>query len=173
MTEAKDWFGDGTFKVAPAGYVQQYTLHAHFDGVTYPCVYVMLKGKSQIIYEKMVDEIVNLFPVGVVPVVETIMTDFEKAAMNAFGNKFEGVQVAGCYFHLGQSCWKCIQPDHAIRYRNDPDFANRVRRFPALAFVPPHEVHRYMQLLMADEVARDDGLVEFAQCFQKVCWAKV
>ena len=37
-----------------------------------------------------------------------------------------------------------------------------------MALVPPHEFHRYIQFLMADEVARNDGLVEFAQYFQKV-----
>ena len=97
----KDWFGDGTFKVAPPEYAQQYTIHGYFDGLTYRCVYVLLKGKTQVIYEKMLDEVLNLFPVGVTPIVETIMTDFEKGAINAFTRKFQGAQVAGCYFHLG------------------------------------------------------------------------
>lgn len=37
LAEYRQWFGDGTFTVAP-GYKQQYTLHAYFGGITYPCV---------------------------------------------------------------------------------------------------------------------------------------
>ena len=170
LASCKDLFGDGTFKVAPPEYVQQYTIHGYFDGLTYPCVYVLLKGKTQVIYEKMLDEVLNLFPIGVTPVVETIMTDFEKAAINAFEKKFSDAQVAGCYFHLGQCAWRRIQREEANykRYKEDPAFAIRVRRFLALAFVPPNEVHRYMNLLMADEVARNEGLLEFATYFQKM-----
>ena len=147
-------------EVTPPEYAPQYTIHVYFDGPMCVC---------QVIYEKMLDEVLNLFPIGVTPVVETIMTDFEKAAINAFEKKFSDAQVAGCYFHLGQCAWRRIQREEANykRYKEDPAFAIRVRRFLALAFVPPNEVHRYMNLLMADEVARNDGLVEFATYFQK------
>lgn len=36
------------------------------------------------------------------------MVDFEMAAINAIHN-FEGIDVAGCFFHLTQNIWKQIQ----------------------------------------------------------------
>ncbi|XP_069987683.1 uncharacterized protein [Penaeus vannamei] len=98
----------------------------------------------------------------------TIMTDFEKAAMNAFQRNFPSAEVAGCYFHLGQSVWRRIQNlGLAARYREDAAFAIRVRRFLALAFVPLADVHHYTRILLADEISKDDGLLDLAKYFQE------
>lgn len=35
LTEARHWFGNGTFKVTPVGFKQQYSIHACFDGVPF------------------------------------------------------------------------------------------------------------------------------------------
>ena len=39
----------------------------------------------------------------------TVITDFEKAAMNAVSNIFANAHRRGCRFHLGQSWWHRIQ----------------------------------------------------------------
>lgn len=167
LAQSRHWFGDGTFKVTPVGYAQQYSLHAFHDGVTYPCVYVLLPGKSEQTYRKMMEKIIDLMPSDTPPNPASIMTDFEKAAMNAFQFCFPETEIRGCYFHLGQSAWRRIQSlGLSAKYREEPSFALRVRRLPALAFVPPNEVHRYMTLILADEVSRDDGLLQFVKYFQ-------
>ena len=95
------------------------------------------------------------------------MTDFEKAAMNAFEDSFPAAEIAGCYFHLGQSAWRRIQSlGLSVKYREEPTFALRVRRLLALAFVPPADVHNYMALIMADEASKNDGLMDFVKYFQ-------
>ena len=96
------------------------------------------------------------------------MTDFEKPAMNAFQNRFRNAEISGCYFHLGQSVWRRIQNNNLSGiYKQNPDFAIRVRKFLALAFVPPQQVHHYMQLLMIEEINREDRLlVDFITYFQ-------
>lgn len=38
LAEARHWFGNGTFKVTPVGFKQQYNIHAYFDGVTSLCL---------------------------------------------------------------------------------------------------------------------------------------
>jgi len=168
LAESRHWFGDGTFKVAPVGYKQQYTLHAYFGGITYPCVYALLPGKNEEIYNKMLYEVLQLIPPGLSCNPVTIMTDFEKAAMNAFQRNFPSAEVAGCYFHLGQSVWRRIQNlGLAARYREDAAFAIRVRRFLALAFVPLADVHHYTRILLADEISKDDGLLDLAKYFQE------
>ena len=96
------------------------------------------------------------------------MTDFELAAINAFKSCFPDADIAGCYFHLGQSAWRKIQNlGLSERYSQEPDFALRFRKFLALAFVPPHLVHHYMRMLRQDEALKNDGLLQgFAKYFQ-------
>ena len=168
LANSKHWFGDGTFKITPNGFYQQYTLHAFFDGKTYPCVYALLPGKSRQIYTKMLDVIMQLMPYDVFANPESIMTDFEIAAMNAFRDRFPDAEISGCYFHLGQSIWRKIQNlSLDARYGTDKAFAIRVRRFMALAFVPPHQVHHYMRLILLDEAHINDGaLTAFAKYFK-------
>ena len=97
----------------------------------------------------------------------SVMTDFEKAAMNAFEFCFPDAEITGCYFHLGQSAWRRVQGlGLSVKYLEDPAFALRVRRLLALAFVPPNEIHQYMALTLADEVSKGDGLLQFVKYFQ-------
>ena len=168
MAEAKDLFGDGTFKVAPPGYKQVYTLHAYYDGITYPCVYAVLKDKKQETYEKMIDIVLDLLPVVTFPKATSIMTDFEKSAMNAFQVKFPGAQLSGCYFHLGQSVWRHINGEQIARhrYKTEPDFAIRARMFCALAFVPTDRVIEFMEILMEDAIEVNDEIQYIARYFQ-------
>ena len=167
LAQCNEWHCDGTFKITPDGYYQQYTIHGYYDGVTYPCVYALLPGKSREIYENMLDEIINLFPQ--IPDPDSIMVDYEQSAILAFTEKFPMSEIAGCYFHLGQSFWRKIQ-DLKLdkKYKDEPEFATRVRKFLALAFVPIDQVHEYLLLLIDDEVERGDGfLTEFYLYVQK------
>ena len=166
LAKAAHWFADGTFKIAPRGYYQQYTLHAYSDGVMYPCVYALLPGKSEATYNRLLGILEPLFPSRPAP--ETILMDFEKAAMNAFSSNFPGAAINGCFFHLGQSVWRKIQAvglQH--RYMDDKAFAERLRRVLGLAFVPVDQVHHYMDLILAEEVPRGDRpVIEFLRYFR-------
>ncbi|XP_069983740.1 uncharacterized protein [Penaeus vannamei] len=163
LAESRRWFGGGTFKVAPVK--QQYTFHAYFGGITYPCVYALLPGKNEEIYNKMLYEVLQLIPPGLSCNPVTIMRDFEKAAMNALQRNFPCAEIAGCNFHLVQSVWRRIENGClAARYGDDAAFATRVRRFLALAFVPLADVHHYTRILLADEISKDDRLL--AKYFQ-------
>ena len=89
------------------------------------------------------------------------------AAINAFKSIFPFAEISGCYFHLGQSAWRKIRDlGLAEKYHQDPAFAIRVRKFLALAFVPPTHVHHYMRMLRQDEAHKNDGLLQdFAKYF--------
>ena len=109
----------------------------------------------------------DLMPSDTTPNPLSIMTDFEKAAMNAFQCFFPAAETAGCYFHLAQSAWRKIQSlGLTVQYHQQPEFALRARRYLALAFVPPSEVHHYMAQILTDKVPRDDGLIDFIKYFQ-------
>ncbi len=70
-----------------------------------------------------------------------VLTDFEKAAMNAVLIAFPGVQCKGCHFHLAQSVYRRIQNANlAIRYGNNENVSSMIQRLPTLAFLSPLEI---------------------------------
>ena len=107
--------------------------------MTYPCVYALLKGRSEIDYNKFLDEVLDLMPHGVTPNPLSIMTDFELAAIKAFKSNFPLAETSGCYFHLGQSVWRKIQKignGLPQKYMNDAIFALQVMTFFGIGICP-------------------------------------
>ncbi|CAF0706422.1 unnamed protein product [Brachionus calyciflorus] len=47
LSEATDWYMDGTFKSSPKQFVQMYTIHAYIGKTTFPCVYILLKKNKR------------------------------------------------------------------------------------------------------------------------------
>ena len=58
----------------------------------------------------------------------TVMTDLERAAMNAIQEIFPEKLQSTCFFHLSQNVWKKVQNvGLQQRYADDADFALKVR----------------------------------------------
>src|SRR6202012_3906400 len=75
-----------------------------------PLVYVLMTGKAEVIYRRMfqdLNEFAEEHDIELRP--STIITDFEKASINASHHEFPGVNNKGCFFHLSQSGWRKIQ----------------------------------------------------------------
>lgn len=109
------WLADGTFSVAPNIFTQLYTIHGLVAGENIPMVYALLTDKSKTTYlrlfsllrDKVADKDIDATTVDV------ILTDFEKAAMTAIEEVFNGripgsTTVHGCYFHLCQSVHRYV-----------------------------------------------------------------
>src|SRR5699024_9749126 len=81
---------------------------------------------------------------------QTIMSDFEKAAINVFEEVFPTAINTGCFFHFQQSIWRRIQQVEglATMYRTGEEFALQIRKLPASAFVPQDEVIRAYEVLL-------------------------
>lgn len=70
-----------------------------------------------------------------------MITDFEKAAINAFSGVFPNCEHHGCFFHLCQCVFRqIIVCGLKTQYEKDADFALAMRCLPALAFVPESDV---------------------------------
>ena len=71
----------------------------------------------------------------------SVLTDFERAALNAFETIFPNSTLSGYFFHLSSNVWKKIQ-DVGLqqRYNNDEEFSIHVRMIMRLAFVPVADV---------------------------------
>ena len=95
LTGSETWYADGIFKVVPEYFFQVYTIQAERDGFVYPCEYALLPDKLVLLTIDF-----SLTPRNTTTIrPSTIMTDFEKAAINAFEDKFVAV-IYGRFFPL-------------------------------------------------------------------------
>jgi len=162
LSRCDHWFADGTFRVTPAGYDQLYTLHGFLNDRTYPCVYALLSGRAEVIYQRFLASLLTLTN-GLNPI--SVVTDFEMAAMNAIRVQFPNVILNGCMFHFGQCVWRKLQAEGlSATYNGDPEFATRTKRLLALAFVPPADVVGVFEAVIGDPSYRDlDSIISYIE----------
>ena len=99
------WAADGTFDLLPEIFEQLYTIHPLRDQTALPAVFALLPDKTQNSYEIMLRELLTLKP-NLKP--RVVLTDFEKAAINAFQNCFPDIVQRGCFFHFSQCIWRKV-----------------------------------------------------------------
>jgi len=88
------------------------------------CPCVVCAGKSQHVYECMLEAVLNACDnIGISADPSSITTDFEVAAMQAVHAKLgTDVRVHCCFFHLCQSTWRKVQELGFMQaYRNKED----------------------------------------------------
>lgn len=162
------WLVDGTFKSAPALFLQLFVIHGQRNNVTFPLVYCLLPNKTQATYIRMLTALKDLVP-DLNPT--TIMSDFERATLNAMEECFPEAERKGCFFHFAQCFHRNIQkrPDLLNLYTSDADFSLKIRHLVALAFLPPEDVVIAYQILLEDEFfeAHQLVLLDFLNYFEK------
>ena len=145
LQSSRCWLADGTFKTAPSLFVQVYVVHGlrggpdlAKDGHLLPSLFVLLACKTESIYRRMWEQIRILCPYAQP---QSMLLDFEKAAINSFSVVWPLTVVKCCFFHLTQNVWRKIQAVglHAD-YIGDKELAMRIRQIPALAFAHPFDV---------------------------------
>ena len=101
-----DFFIDGKFKIVSEIFFQLFTIHALYREHVIPVAFILLPSKSEQIYEKMTNEILQLAPVWQP---QRVMMDLEKATINVFKRSFRKIELNGCYFHFSQSVLRFLQ----------------------------------------------------------------
>ena len=112
LADARIWFLDGNFKMAPRNFEQVYFIKINEGDHNVLAVSALLQRKSQETYEELfrviADKCEEFF--GYAPSPELVMMDFEKAANNAIILILgEGTTLKCCFYHLTQSTWRKIQ----------------------------------------------------------------
>ena len=131
LAQSRHWAADGTFKVVPGIFEQLYTVHASVLGQTVPCIYAMLPNKTEATYRHLFAviraEVEARHPDAAGLTGGSVITDLEKAALNAFQAVFPEKECALCFFHLSQAVWrKAQQTGLQAHYGADADFALKV-----------------------------------------------
>lgn len=158
LAKSEIWFLDGTFKVCPEIFTQIFTVMGLVkragqdpedadEAVALPLVFALLSSKEQIMYGAVLRAVASAahdFRIdGCSP--QKIMTDFEKAIINASITVFPGVQVSCCMFHLGQTLYRKIQTEglqESYNNHEDRQLKLQTHMLLALAFVPPPDVNQ-------------------------------
>lgn len=150
LQQSQHWVCDGTFKSAPTLFFQLYTLHSFWLGQTIACVYALLPGKSEDIYTRLLDQLLELRP-GLNPL--SVQIDFEIGMRNAVQSSFPAVEISHCHFHLCQSVYRRVQAEGLQQQYNagEDEIDIHSRMLMALAFLPKEEVA--------------DGFVELQEAF--------
>ena len=147
LSQTNYWHCDGTFKVVPELFFQSYTIHGDLGGLVLPSVYILLLNKDEVTYDIAFGKLLEFEP-ALNPF--SIMTDFEKAAINALENNFISV-INGCFFHFISECVsEGSSRGLSKNYQEDPDFALKIKMLPSLAFLPEMEVVDCFNFLMQD-----------------------
>ena len=102
---------DGTFNTPPKLFKQLYVIHARLRQSAVTCAYALLTGKSQEVYEEMLQAISRAAEeLGFTLDPESVHLDFERPVINAVKNTFGShVNKKGCFYHLTQSTWRKVQ----------------------------------------------------------------
>ena len=167
LSQALFWVMDGTFKTVPTIFSQLYTIHAPIGGEEnsriLPLVYALMTGKSEELYKHLFQNLIDVSEENDIQLSPSIIiTDFEKAAINASYSEFPNVINKGCFFHLGQSGWRKIQEvGLATQYGNDEYLSLMLRHLFALAFLPSQEIPGAFDILKQEMPSEANDVVQW------------
>jgi len=167
---ADRWFMDGNFAMSPSQFQQLYVIRAPLGASAVSCVYALLSGKTQTIYEILLKAVVDkcdAISYSVDPT--TVICDFEQAVINAVTAVLGShITVHGCFYHLTQSTWRKIQElGLTTAYKDDDNVKHFCGMLDALAFLPLTEVAEGMQHIRASIPTGNglEALVELVDYF--------
>jgi hypothetical protein len=137
-------FADGTFDMAPSPFLQMFTIHAFFDNILLPFLYVFLTHKTKDIY-KILFEWIKQWALDHERAIlwKSITTDFESGLLPAIFESFPGLQINGCHFHFTQAIIRYLYSECGLKTDYDENInyiQSYVNRIFTLAFLPVDEV---------------------------------
>ncbi|XP_022180217.1 uncharacterized protein LOC111040592 [Myzus persicae] len=96
---------DGTFKTVPktidGDCYQLFTFHMIYKNISFPMVYALLTGKTEVIYKELFQYVRHALPLQYDKL--TIIADYEIYQINSIALVFPESTHQGCYFHYCQS----------------------------------------------------------------------
>jgi MULE transposase domain len=156
---------DGTFKSCPQGFYQVVVIHGYIFEKTFPMIYILLSNKSESSYVRAFSKCRELVTLNA----DFVITDFERALINAVRVSFYDAEHFGCLFHLGQAAWRRVGALGEISLFKNNAFYKRIFKMTlCLAFIPPHEVLIYYREIEAIVQSNGEPILDnFLNYFKK------
>jgi hypothetical protein len=134
------FFMDGTFSVAPPCFYQLYTIHSVYQGLMVPFIWILLPGKSETLYTRMLRLIKEkAISLGLTLEPESFYLDYEIAVFNSIKAVF-GLEtvILGCHFHFCQAINRKVQK---LGLQNGgPEIRKLYKCLGALALLDPEKL---------------------------------
>ena len=110
LRNSKVWLADGTFKIAPKGYLQLYTVHGFVNNECLALAHCLLKDKKRSTYEFAFQQIISQIQATDVNYngPQRMLIDYEEAARAAIKTIMPNTDISGCLFHYGQALYRKI-----------------------------------------------------------------
>ena len=145
ISRAYTWYVDGTFKVVREPFAQLLSIHAFVqldkNVKQVPVPFCLMSRRTKKDYKavfRTVQALINEEGYGD-PVVQQVVTDFEKAIWQGVRATFRAVEVRGCVLHWAQAVRRNMQDlSLATAYREHQDVGRFLRKVFGLPFLP-HE----------------------------------
>ena len=105
--------GDGTFTCVVRPFTQLYVFHGLLNGVSYPLLYGLVRGKNQMMYRRLlslVETIAKRQGVSIFDRSVRLIIDFELAFMKAAAPYAAGRNITCCFFHFVSNVKKRARP---------------------------------------------------------------
>ena len=144
---------DGTFEMAPNSAYQLYTVHGFVDGEGVPLLWAILPNKTTETYKEMFQALRTalMSTFGDTGDIQYVITDFERAAINAVKEVFPEITIKGCSFHFRQALMRRVQQEGLKSvYDSDSEYPavrQWIRYIMALSLLPAFAV-RSQKLLI-------------------------
>ncbi|XP_020915135.2 uncharacterized protein LOC110252639 [Exaiptasia diaphana] len=123
-------------------------------------VFVLMSGQKARDYTAVLQRVSDALPDN--PSVETIITDFEKAAWKSCRRVFPNITMRGCVFHLVQAVYRKVQElGLQVAYANDDSTYILIRKLMALPFLPTDCIRRNLRRLKDDATPELRQLVDY------------
>ncbi|KAK2143243.1 hypothetical protein LSH36_860g00018 [Paralvinella palmiformis] len=160
----------GTFSVGPLQFKQVYAIRAPIGTTAVSCVYALLTGKKQSVYEELIKAVVDKCQeYDLYPNPATVVSDFEKATLQATTSILdEHISAQVCFYHLTQSTWRKVQElGVSNAYHEHGEVRTFVGVIDSLAFLPVDRVSDGMQHLR-DNILEYTGLDDLLNYFDTI-----
>jgi len=143
MCEQSRIYGDGTFTKCPKQFAQMYTLQFQWLSNRMYCgVFALMTNRTIGSYEKLLialEEYAASLGTRFNP--SSVTVDFEKAAIRAFENRYSGVTLRCCHFHLGRNFLKKFMEVGLAKTLRYPSRERQAfRQILALSLLPIEDV---------------------------------
>ncbi len=98
------WYMDGNFAMALKQFKQVFVVRIVLGQVRVSAVYALLPSKRSSAYREMLRTLrTECMDQQLVPMVQNVVTDFEKGILKAVNTIFvEHISLRGCFFHFQQ-----------------------------------------------------------------------
>lgn len=156
---------DGTFKVAPDGFAQLYTIHvwgAHGHEAS-PVIHALMRSKNIAAYVFLFERIRQKLQEnhGGLGALSEVHMDYELAAHQAMRQIFPEIRLRGCNFHFSQALNRKLQQLGLRRIWNDDGVNGEwIGCLKALAMLPPFLIRPAFQTIMGNPPAQENGRLD-------------